>query len=310
MRLLEASPAATATPTTNRGVYPQPDGWSASAFDYARMSILGPPSEQVLLALEEGLAAVGRPVTREVGAAVKHYSNHVALTDRVGRVLSDVFWGGQNVRPNVEAKGQYAALVVPIIRATGWHHRPSRVDVKRDATAPGLFRTLHDLALSYKSERGLTLGSWLNHDPDKGDTLYLGGRTSQVMLRIYQPALKRAQEEGRTGDDITADERDAVRVELEFKPHKQAAKLAAATLSPDQLWGVSTWSADFAGEVFAMNVQPINISERRESDRNRALRFMASQYRAHLQSLFLDCQGDVSLFGSTILDLADVPHTN
>ena len=59
-----------------------------------------------------------------------------------------------------------------------------------------------------------------------------------------------------------------------------------------------------------MNVQPITISERRESDRNRALRFMATQYRTHLESLLAECQGDVSMLGSVLLDLADIPHTH
>ena len=300
---LEASP----TPPSNRGVYPQPAGWTASAFDYARATLLGPGAPQVLDGLESGLEAVGRPVSRVDGPAVRHYAKHVCLVDRLGRVVADVFWGGQNLRPNVEAKGSNAALLVPIIRAA-WSHRPSRLDVKRDATRPGLFDELRELARSYASSRHLALGGWDNYHPDKGNTLYLGARTSQVLLRIYQPGLKRAQEEGRVGTDISDQERDAVRVELEFKPQKQAAKLAAASLSPDQLWGVSPWTADFAGEVFAMNVQPISISERRESDRNRALRFMTSQYRAHLESLLSECQGDVSLFGSQILELAEIPH--
>jgi hypothetical protein len=109
---------------------------------------------------------------------------------------------------------------------------------------------------------------------------------------------------------IHPDERNAVRVELQFQPQKRRAKHAAATLSPDQLWGVSPWIADFAGEVFAMDVQPISISERRESDRNRALRFMASQYQAHLKSLWAECQGDPATFGAAIADLADIPHSH
>ena len=296
-------------PPTNRGVYPLPSGWTVSAFDYARATVDGVSAEQLLGVLQASLGDIGRRVEIEQGASVRHYSEHVVLKDRLGNVCADVFWGGQNRRPNVEAKGSNAPLIVPILRQH-WAHRPSRIDVKRDATAPGLFAALRELAFAYSSERNLALGGWDNYHPDKGNTLYLGSRTSQVMLRIYQPGLKRAQEEGRTGDEIGDQERDAVRVELEFKPEKQAAKLAAASLSPDQLWGVSTWTADFAGEVFAMNVQPISISERRESKRNRALRFMATQYRAHLESLLAECQGDVTMVGATILDLADIPHTN
>ncbi len=44
-----------------------------------------------------------------------------------------------------------------------------------------------------------------------------GSRESPFFLRIYQPGLKRAQQDGRIGDNITADQRNAVRIELEFK---------------------------------------------------------------------------------------------
>jgi hypothetical protein len=231
------------------------------------------------------------------------------LRDWRGHVLAAVFWGGANVQPNVEAKGSYAPAVARLLRELK-EHKPSRADVKRDATAPLLFQRLRELALAYAERFGLAFQEVANHDPDKGDTVYLGSRKSQAMLRIYQPGLKRAQEEGRTGELISDDERNAVRIELEFKPQKPRAKIAAATLSPDELWGVSPWIAEFAGEVFAMNVQPISIAERRESNRNRALRFMAAQYQAHLASLLEECGGDLELFGATIADLADLRVTS
>jgi hypothetical protein len=246
-------------------------------------------------------------VNREVAGKVANYDQHVALTDRLGFVVADVFWGGRNAKPNVEAKGSCATVIATILRAN-FEQWPSRIDVKRDATQAGLFRRLRDLASVYADKHGLQLRDIVNNDPDKGDTFYLGARTSQACIRVYQPGLKRAQEEGRTGDAITEAELNAVRIELEFKPHKKPAKAVAATLSPDQLWGVSPWIAEFASEVFAMNVQPISISDRRESNRNRALRYMATQYRGHLADLLGECQGDVALFGSTILDLADIPY--
>lgn len=294
-------------PPTNRGVYPHSQ-WDGSAFDYIRATV-GASVEVLMSELVRGLEVEGHRVTPEIGKAVKFYGEHREFKDRLGRVVCHLFWGGENVRPNVEAKGSYAPAVTRILRAN-WDHRPSRLDVKRDATAPGLWRQLRDLAGVYADTRDIRLQDLANNHPDMGDTFYLGSRKSQAYLRVYQPAMKRAQEEGRTGEQISAEERNAVRVELQFQPHKQPAKVAAATRSPDELWGVSPWIADFAGEVFAMNVQPITISERRESDRNRALRFMATQYRTHLESLLAECQGDVSMLGSVLLDLADIPHTH
>lgn len=295
---------AAQAPPTNRGVYPQA-GWTDSTFDYYRATVLEVGTSNVDVLIDHLVAGLhdGRGITSEIGPAVSHYENHRQLRDWKGQVLAAVFWGGSNGKPNVEAKGSFAPAVARLLRSLG-QHRPSRADVKRDGTAPGLFLALLQLALVYAERYGLAFQHVANHDPDKGDTVYLGSRKSQAMLRMYQPGLKRAQEEGRTGDQITEEERNAVRIELEFKPQKPRAKTAAATLAPDQMWGVSPWIAEYAAEVFAMHVQPISIAERRESNRNRALRFMASQYQAHLASLLDECGGDLELFGATIADLA------
>jgi hypothetical protein len=274
-------------------------------FDYYRATVDAAP-ELIVRTLEEALAEAGKPVTREQGPEVKHYAAHIALTDRRGAVLADVFWGGQNGTPNVELKGSNAALAAHAVRTLP--HRPSRVDVKRDAQRAGLYDDLYALGSTWFEKYRIPLRDCGSNDPDKGNTFYLGARSSQVLLRIYQPGLKRAQEEGRTGSLITQEERDGVRVELEVKPQKKPAKLAAATKCPDALWGVSRPVAQFALEVFAMTVQPFSISDRRDSNRDRALRAMAMQYRRHLADLHAECGGDAEAFMTTLLDLADIPY--
>lgn len=260
----------------------------------------------LLIELATELEMPGLPVSRDEGPAVKHYSKHVILRDRLGNALASVFWGGSNMQPNVEAKGSRAPAVARILRSK-WPHRPSRVDVKRDAAAPGLFRAVRQAAEVVADRHRLRPPQDIsNNHPDVGDTFYVGSRKSPVFLRVYQPGLKRAQEEGRTGDQITQEERDTVRMELEFKPQKPRAKFAAATCTPDELWGASPWLADLAAEVFAMNVRPISMSERRESNRERALRFMGKQYQAHLKALFIDCQGDYALYGEAVAQLAEI----
>lgn len=308
MSLLTASPDVAPTPMTNRGVYPLPE-WGECRFDYYRATVAVTSVQNMLSVLCADLDPTGDlRFTPEPKPPVAYYSQHVALTDRLGREACSVFWGGQNAQPNVEAKGSQAPALSAILRAN-WEHLPSRVDPMRQASREGLFRDVRTVAFAVAEKHRLDPPKeHCNNHPDKGDTLYLGSRKSAVCIRVYQPGLKRAEEEGRTGCEISDEERYAVRCELEFKPQKRTAKLAAASLSPDALWGVSGYAADFAAEVFAMQVQPVSISERRESNRNRALRFMASQYRTHLADLLQECQGDVSEFGSIILDLADVPH--
>ncbi len=305
--LADASDGGSRTPHTNRGVYPR-SGWSDTAIDYYRATV-GAGVETLLAELTRGLEKPGFPIIRDVGPPVANYDQHATLCDRFGVPQVDVFWGGRNHSPNVQAKGARAPAVAAILRAN-WEHWPSRVDVKRDGSAPGLFEDIRRRAGECAARHGLLPPKdYLNNHPDMGDTFYTGARTSQAFLRVYQPGLKRAQEEGRRGEDITAEERETVRVELEFKPQKRRAKHAAATLAPDRLWGVAPWTAEFAGEVFAMSVRAVSISERRETNRNRALRFMATQYQAHLASLLHDCDGDLEQFGGAIADLAGIQRS-
>jgi Replication initiation factor len=306
MMLAETAVLREQPPMTNRGVYPLA-GWTDSAVDYLRASV-GSSVELLLVTFEQRLAETGRAVTRTVAPKVKHYAQHIALTDVRGAAVVDVFWGSADPRPNIEVKGSNSPAIIPIVRQ--FQHAPSRIDVKRDGAGPLLFRSLVEFGLTFAKARGLTVDHIQHYDDDKGDTLYIGSRKSEKFIRIYQPGLKRAQAECRTGDNISTDERNSVRVELEFNPQKRRAKLAAASLSPDELWGVSPWIADFAREVFAMNVQPATVSERRESNRNRALRFMSQQYRAHLQDLLSECNGDLSMFAETILVYGDIPYKN
>jgi len=237
---------------------------------------------------------------------VAYYPQHVVLLDRLGREACSVFWGGQSINPNVEAKGHKAPAIAEVLRRH-WPHLPSRVDPMREATRDGLFRDVRDVAFSLAERHRMDPPKEIrNNHPDQGDTFYLGSRKSAACIRVYQPGLKRAQEEGRTGDLISDEERNAVRCELEFKPQKRKAKVAASTLTPDAMWGISPYVADFAAEVFAMDVQPISIAERRESNRNRALRCMGSQYQRHLADLWDECGHDLAEFGAAIAQLADL----
>jgi hypothetical protein len=245
---------------------------------------------------------------RMPGPRTKHYLNNEALY--VGeRLAAQVLHGGQNKRPNVIGSGFTSPVVVAALRGN-FVHFPSRLDSKTDVVGPpGLFEELRGFSFALASEFGIRPPKeYRNNDRDQGDTVTLGSRESPFFLRIYQPGLKRAQQDGRTGDNITADQRNAVRIELEFKPQKPHAKSIAATISPEDVWALSPWVAAFAQRVFAMDVRPISISERRESNQDRALRFMGKQYTGHLHSLFRQCNGDLAAYGAAIADLAGIDY--
>lgn len=297
----------TRPPVCNTGVYPPCRGGPVPGlvhrFDFYRATV---PAhvELILRALQSGLLAQGVEVTRAAAKGRFNFTSNTVLLDDRHMPVVEVLHGGCNRHPCVEASGSWSPILADIIRGAG-DHSPSRVDACCDMLAPGLFVQLVSWSAQFAKGR-VRRKLVSDDDQDAGDTIYLGSRQSQVFVRIYQPGLKRANEEGRSGDQITQAERDTVRVELEFKPDKRTARAAAARLSAADMWGVSPWTADLARHVFAMDVQPTSISERRESDQERALRFMATQYRTHLEGLLRACEGNLGQFGAAIADLAGI----
>jgi hypothetical protein len=97
-------------------------------------------------------------------------------------------------------------------------------------------------------------------------------------VRVYQKGLKIAQELGLTGDAIPDELRHWVRVELEHKPDKRPARTKAATLNASQLWGCSPWTRRFAKLAFSIDAERVKMNEKRETDEERAWRYMLEQY--------------------------------
>lgn len=297
-------------PYSNRGVYPLiVEGSSRPDFPVfdAYCATVHAHHDLVLDRLEDALEASGTRCRREEGPPIRFYAGNALLVDEKGHRLAQVRHGGQNPHPFVEAKGDTAAVVAETLREH-FSHMPSRIDSAVDRAAPGLFEELADLARRFEAVHGLkydTAGARFEHQ-DRGSTIYLGSRKSQVFVRIYQKGLKLAEEMGLAGSYIPASLRDWVRVEVEFKPQKKRARTLAARLDARAIWGTSLWLAEFATEALSIEAERVQVNERRESDHERALRFMASQYRSHLDQLLTDCQGDYAAAFEVLVELADL----
>jgi hypothetical protein len=251
--------------------------------------------------LTELLTAAGMGPRQVTGEKVPYYARNLLLLAPTGHRLAQVRAGGSNPHPFVECKGPASPLVCGFLRAS-YDHRPSRMDAALDQRAAGLFRRFLRLAKRTAKKYGLRMelaGDW--NTTDAGRTIYLGSRQSQVFLRIYEKGLKYAHE---LGLPVTDELREWIRVEVEFKPQNRKSKMIARSIEPAAIWGMAEWLAHFAQEAFAMQADRININQRRESNRDRALRFMASQYRSHLLSLLDDCERDDARFGAAIREIA------
>lgn len=253
------------------------DGNSPAFFDAYCASAYAHPS-LVLDHLEQALEDGGFRPTREDGPPVKCYAANTLLVDYCGQRLLSVRHGGQNHHPFVEAKGAVSATVAECLRRH-FDHAPSRIDSAIDLTSPTVFAELHAIAKQFEAQgRLLDYAGAAADNPDRGTTIYLGSRHSQSFVRIYQKGLKIAAEMGLSGDEIPDELRNWVRVELEFKPDKRPARLKSTKLSPDALWGCSPWTRQFATAALSIEAERVKISERRESNHDRALRYMFEHY--------------------------------
>jgi hypothetical protein len=295
-------------PYSNRGVYP-PNGASpfdlAEGFDAYSFSAFVTSADALYDDLFCLLESAGLEPQRAEGPKIKFYARNRLLLDETGHRLLQVRSGGTggNALPYVDCKGRASPVLAEYAREH-LRHRPSRIDHAVDRHADGLFERLAEWSKALAKEFRVAwspAGDWVT--PDAGRTFYLGSRKSQIMVRVYEKGLKYAHD---MGLPVTQELRDWVRIEVEFKPDKPQAKDEAAVISPAQLWGSTRWTKRLAEEILGMETAPVSIRERRESNRDRALRFMGIQYGAHLASLLDECQGDYAKFGGMIADLARI----
>ena len=235
----------------------------------------------------------GFETERQDGPPVRFYASNQLLLDGAGQRLFSMRYGGANGWPFVESKGPASVVVASVLRRHFLDcHAPSRIDSAYDLRGPEAFADLHRIALATQ-ERGIRLdyaGAAVDH-PDRGTTIYLGGRKSQSFVRGYQKGLKLAEEMGLAPDDIPDELRHWVRIELELKPDKQKAKQAARNLTPAGVWGCSPWIRRFAREALSIDAERVTMREKRESNHERAMRYLMTQYRSHLIEEAKRCGG-------------------
>lgn len=246
------------------------------------------------------------PVERE-GIKTKFYAKAREVVDDKGHQLLLLKSGGSNPHPHLECFGSHSGLVAGYLREF-YSHQPTRVDHAIDRGDFGLFDAIHAFALDLCKRHGLRgspAGDWVT--ADGGRTFYVGSRASQVFVRIYEKGIKYARD---LGEPITDQLRNWVRIELEFKPQTKAAKALAPQIDGPRMWGSTQWTQEMAKAVLGMEAQPVSIRERRESNHERALRYMGVQYGRHLQTLFAACSEDYEEFGYAVAELAGVEPVN
>jgi hypothetical protein len=262
-----------------------------SKFDWYRATV---PAHHGLL-LDRLTSAIGNH-TLDQGKGRFNYHERTSICID-GEAVVNVLHGGPNGHPNVESSGDNAPLLAGFLREAWPDHRVTRADVAIDMVGPDLFNSMVRLIGKFADSYRLNCTSVINRDPTKGDTYYLGSRSSAVFIRCYEKG-KQLQHAACPGRSLGWDH--WVRLELESKPLKPF-RLEAAKLEPSEYWGLAAWTRELVKEAVAMDVKPLQMRPQRVADHERAMRFLASQYGPTLLRHLDRCGGDEAEFAADLL---------
>lgn len=268
---------------------------SALGFDYYRCTFKADYFD-VLEVLADAFPEPG--FTHADALAIRHFGPGTEVRDPQDVRVFALHRVPGTDRAHLIVSGFYSPAVAAAVRHLP--HSVARVDVRLDLASPGLFGRLDRLTARFARSHRLTRQVIRNDDLEKGATIYLGSRTSAFFVRIYQVGLKRAKDEGRTGDSISIREASAVRIELEYKPAKGPDKVAASLLDPLQIWACTDWTQKLLDLVAGLKADRVFLVKPDETDLERALRWMCRQYGSRLRELMALHHGDLEAFGADI----------
>jgi hypothetical protein len=204
---------------------------------------------------------------------------------------AEVWWGGQNPHPHIKASGAVSQAVADWLRATFPRHRVARADVALDFAFAGAFDALRAAMEPVARQAGVActfLGDLRENTPDpsvprKGRTCYLGAKSSDVRVRLYEKGWEQAARGNPNAP------KDWVRVEVVVRPQK-SRKTQAATLDPFALIGFSKWASRAVGAVLECSPAPIPNPDKRVKPVEHSLDAMARQYGGRIRE-FVEAHG-------------------
>lgn len=261
-------------------------------FDWYQATI---PENPVVLVetLKAALAADGDVVE---GRGRHNYHQSFRVRDARGERVAEVLAGGANGHPNVTASGGMTEAFVKVVREAWPAHRVTRFDAAEDLAQEGAFEGLETVCRGVAKDLGVRGRAIVPDDPAEGRTYYLGAPSSDNRVRLYD---KTAETRAKLPPERHGEIPDHwARLEVQVRPRKEW-KAFAAQATPEQAWGFAGWTHELAKRAFSLQVERITMYAGRETDDERAFRFMVLQYGPLLQRMFRDL-GSWDCVGLTI----------
>ena len=214
----------------------------------------------------------------EKGPAIRRFG--VTTGFNVGPKLA--VWMGIDPNPDtdivyIEAKGETTPRVVEAIRREFPLHSAPRLDVCEDYDEPGAFERLQAIVRASKGPKVSGGYVALPDDLDKGRTWVAGTRGGVGYLRLY--------EAGKHPDRIHLGRPNWARAELEARPHYARDKLAAASMSPIEVWGLSKWTQQVGQRLTGCEINRFE-PQARQYTQDKTTLYIARTFRRHLQEMY------------------------
>lgn len=301
-------------PHTNRGVQISPpsifplistplqitvDPPSAAFFDWYQATIEADPMDIQKRFIEHFGG------TFEPCSGINNYAYGVKHSD----LSFTVFWGGHNPNPNIKATSADSPSIAAWVRASYPAHKVSRADVAFDFSFNRSFDIIASLITPIARQRGVSvklLGDPAENHPDfpeekrKGRTLYLGSRTSEIRIRLYEKGFERRC----AGIDNI--DPNLTRLEVVAAPQK-VRKTICATLTPFEVVGLSKWISMAVQTLIGSHPALIPKNLKRDTTLEERMFYMVRQYGPTMREI-IDEVGWQRFAESLSISLYDYEH--
>lgn len=217
-----------------------------------------------------GIVAAGKPMPRYGEVVNVDVGNRMAC------------WVGVNTDSGhiyVEGKGETSPGLADSLRVNFPDHSAPRIDVCEDFNEPGAFDALIGIVRGAKGPRVKGGYVALPDDVEDGKTWAAGVRGGVGFIRCY--------EAGKHPDRVHLGKPNWARLELECRPHYARDKVAAARMTPLQVWGMSAWTRAVGEAVTHVEI-PRFQAEIRQYSHDKTTRYIANTFRRHFEEMLVN----------------------
>lgn len=257
-----------------------------ASFDWYQATVPA-PLDDVL----ECLAGLSQGLALSHGRGMHGYASTATLGSEHDGPVARVWHGGSHEYPHAVLTGEWAQSGAELIRAQFPSHLVSRLDVREDYLEVGAFDAIQPHLLGAARLHRLTVNTAGDHLLTfKGRTLYIGAPSSAVRMRLYDKAAEvRSKLAPSSSENARAIPEHWTRLEAAIRPATKEARSAFAVIEPVDALGSSRWMREVWRAVAGLDLAPVQVGRGyRQSDDERAYRYMLAQYGGVLRRLQVD----------------------